>query len=97
MKNTHKLATIALAAILASCTPTGYIVDTTPYMEAIEANPAEVIMKPEDVKEVGGFQFEGGLAIESERGRVNISERGVSGEVVIDLRDAPISAIEGGK
>ena len=97
-----KLALIAITIVIAatistSCTPTGYIVDTTPYNDAIIDNPEAVIMKPEDVQEVGGFQFEGGAIIETNEGRINLSESGVRGEVVIDLRDAPQSAITGGK
>ena len=98
MKNTHKLITLALVAILASCTPTAYEVDVRPYAEQVKASPSEVLIKPEHVKEIGaGFSFEGGAVIETERGRFDISERGVQGQVLIDLRDAPKSNSQGGK
>jgi hypothetical protein len=93
---THKLITLALA-ILASCTPTAYEVDVRPYAEQVKANPSEVLIKPEHVKEIGGFQLEAGVEIESEYGAVNISERGVSTNLLVDLRDAPKSNSHGGK
>ena len=97
MKNTPKLITIALVALLASCTPTAYVVDTTPYTEQILASPSEVVVKPEHVESVGGFSFEGGISAETENGRITVSESGVRGEILIDLRDAPRSYSDGGK
>lgn len=97
IKIAYVIGWVALSLCYFSCTPTHYVVDTTPYEEQINSNPSEVIIKHEHVKEVGGFQFEGGAIIETDRGRFDISERGVSGKVLIDLREAPRSNSEGGK
>ena len=77
---------LAGVSLLASCTPQSYIVDTTPYSDQIATNPAKVIVNPEHVTEVGGFQAEFGARVRTDQGDIDISDQGVSGEVVIDLR-----------
>ena len=82
----HTLIALALAALLSSCTPQSYIVDTTTYVDQIAANPTQVVVAPEHVTEVGGFQTEFGARILTDEGDIDISDQGLSGEVVIDLR-----------
>ena len=82
-------ASVGLAFIglgLTSCTPTAYQVNTAPYALQIETNPEAVIVQPEDVIEVGGFQAEFGAKLLTDQGEIDISDRGVSGDVVVDLR-----------
>ena len=70
-----------------SCTPTvAYQVDTRPYADQIETNPETVVVQPEHVTEVGGFQAEFGARLLTDAGEIDISDGGVSGDVVIDLR-----------
>ena len=83
-----KYTILALASIgaFSSCTPHSYIVDTTPYVDQIASNPDQVIISPEDVTEVGGFQSEFGATVRTDQGDIDISDQGISGNVIIDLR-----------
>lgn len=82
------LATIiAVTGIcITSCTPQSYIVNTAPYTEEIKINPEKVVMAPEHVEPVGGFQSSIGGTFVTDQGEVTVSPSGVSGNVVIDLR-----------
>ena len=89
-----KKAGVSLLALcilsLSSCAdmlkPQSYLVDTTPYSAAIAANPAQVVIDPSNVEPIGGFQAEFGARLLTDLGAIDISDRGVSGDVVIDLR-----------
>ena len=72
--------------MLPSCTPQSYIVNTSPYTEAIQSNPDKVVVAPEHVTEVGGFQATIGGTFITDQGEVTVSPDGVSGNVVVDLR-----------
>jgi hypothetical protein len=93
----HIISLVVLSLCYYSCTPTHYVVDTTPYVDQINSNPSEVVAKPEHVTPVGGFKLEAGAILRTDKGDINISDSGVSGDVVIDLRNAPGSALRGGK
>lgn len=82
------MAGMAFGLVLsqASCTPTAYQVNTVPYAKQIAANPESVVVQPEHVTEVGGFQAEFGAKLLTDQGEIDISDGGVSGDVVIDLR-----------
>ena len=66
--------------------PQSYSVNTEPYKKAIEANPEAVTMKPEHVTPIGGFQASFGATVQTDQGEFNVSESGLSGNVVVDLR-----------
>lgn len=96
----------AVTAILASCTPTHYVVNTVPYEDQIKSKPSEVVIKVDDITPVGGFNLEAGATLRTEQGDINISDSGVSTDLVIDLRgigidptarNPPASAIRAGK
>ncbi len=71
---------------LTSCTPTAYQVNTLPYAEQIENSPESVMVKSEHVTPIGGFQAEFGARVLTDQGEIDVSDRGVSGTVVVDLR-----------
>lgn len=82
----------ALCVTQLSCSPgalggaTAYRVNTVPYSEQIGARPDAVVIDAEDVEPIGGFSFKAGAKVITDAGEFDISEAGVSGEVVIDLR-----------
>jgi hypothetical protein len=87
MKNVISgIALIITALGLSSCTPASYQIDLTTYEKAIETNPSAVMVAPEHVTEVGGLQISGGAKIITDQGELDISETGIDGTVVVDLR-----------
>lgn len=80
-----------LAVSLPSCTPTMYEVDTTTYVDEIKSNPSSVMVKPEHVKEIGGFQGDFGVRAITDYGEVDLSPDGLRGDVVIDLRNIQVT------
>ncbi len=72
--------------MLPSCTPQSYIVNTEPYTEAIKSNPEKVVVAPEHVEPVGGFQANIGGTLETDYGSVTVDKDGVSTDLVIDAR-----------
>jgi hypothetical protein len=71
---------------LSSCVPASYQIDLTSYEDQIEATPSAVMVAPEHVTEIGGFQVSGGAKIITDQGELDISETGIEGTVVVDLR-----------
>lgn len=80
------LCMLSLSSCADMLKPQSYLVDTTPYSAAIAANPAQVVIDPSNVEPIGGFQAEFGARLLTDLGAIDISDRGVSGDVVIDLR-----------
>ena len=72
--------------ILPSCTPQSYIVNTSPYTEAIQSNPDKVVVAPEHVTEIGGFQANIGGTVVTDYGEFSVDNNGVGADVVVDLR-----------
>ena len=69
-----------------SCGAQSYNVNAEPYLDAIKANPKSVVMQPEDVTPNGGFQASFGATVQTDQGEFNVSESGISGNVLVDLR-----------
>lgn len=76
----------ASLALLGACSPQSYIVNTKPYSEAIQSNPEKVVVAPEHVTEVGGFQANLGGTVVTDHGEFSIDNDGVDADVVIDIR-----------
>ena len=81
-----KTPLIIIAACISSCVPASYQIDLTTYEDAIQTNPAAVMVAPEHVTEIGGFQVSGGAKIITDQGEIDLSETGIDGTVVVDLR-----------
>lgn len=77
---------VAMLCMLPSCTPQSYIVNTSPYTEAIQSNPDKVVVAPEHVTEVGGFQANIGGTVVTDYGAFSVDNDGVGADVVVDLR-----------
>jgi hypothetical protein len=69
-----------------SCVPASYQIDLTTYEDQIKTNPSAVVVAPEHVTEIGGIQISGGAKIITDQGELDISENGIDGTVVVDLR-----------
>ena len=82
-----KLLIIGLCATtFIACTPTAYQVDLTNYETQVQTTPEAVVIQAEDVTPIGGFKVEGGAKIITDEGTIDITESGLTGEVVVDLR-----------
>ena len=82
-----KLLILGLCATcLISCTPTSYQVNTIGYETQIQTTPGAVVFKPQDVTPIGGFEFTGGATVVTDQGEFTLSESGLDGKVVVDLR-----------
>ena len=75
----------ALALSLPSCSPTSYVADLSTYGPSIEANPTAVVLDPEDVTPVGGFQTDLRGQVDTEYGTVGDDDGTIFTDVVIDL------------
>ena len=85
MKASIIIAVSAIALCLSSCTPTGYIVNTTSYADVIASNPERVLIDPAHVEEVGGFQANIGGSVVTDYGSVGVGPNGITTDLVIDL------------
>ncbi len=82
------IATLFLGLLvfaLPSCNPTSYVADLSTYGPAIEANPEAVVLKPEDVTPIGGFQTDISVMVDTDHGVVGYDDGTVFTDLVIDL------------
>jgi hypothetical protein len=86
-----KLLIVCLCSVVfISCVnkPDSYMVDLTGYEKQAATTPEAVLLPPEAVTPIGGtsFTFTGGAKIITDQGEIDISETGIDGTVVVDLR-----------
>lgn len=81
------LGFVAVSAfVFVSCAPQNYIVNTKPYTKQIESDPENVVVAPEHVEPVGGFQANIGGTLVTDYGEITVDKGGVSTDLVVDTR-----------
>lgn len=65
---------------------TAYRINTLPYQAKDRTIDDVVVVDAEDVEVIGGFSVNAGAKLLTDHGVVDISDKGINGEVVIDVR-----------